>query len=66
MLQQDQGGLANQTVMALLPQVKSHQDEFTSQGVSNLLWSLAKLVENGRLQLAPGWSGSNGTVAAGA
>ena len=37
--------------MALLPQVQSHQDGFISQGVSNLLWALAKLVENELLQL---------------
>ena len=47
----DQDGLASQAVMALLPQVQSHLDDFTSQGISNLLWALAKLVENGLLPL---------------
>ena len=30
--------------------MQTHQDDFTSQGISNLLWALAKLVDNGRLQ----------------
>ena len=53
----DQDGLASQAVMArqavmaLLPQVQSHLDDFTSQGISNLLWALAKLVENRLLPL---------------
>ena len=51
LLQLDQDGLASQMVTALLPQVQSHQDDFTSQHVSNLLWALAKLVENRLLQL---------------
>ena len=68
LLQLDQGGLASQAVTALLPQVVSHQDDFTSQAVSNLLWALAKLVENGLLQLEPGrpgQPGGDGAVAAG-
>ena len=50
----DRGDLVNQTAMVLLLQVQSHQDDFTSQSVSNLLWSLAKLVENELLQLDQG------------
>ena len=38
--------LASQAATVLLLQVQIHQDNFTSQGVSNLLWALAKLVEN--------------------
>ena len=63
LLQLDQDGLAIQTVMALLPQVQSHQDDFISQGISNLLWALAKLVENELLQLDQGGLASQ-TVAA--
>ena len=60
LLQLDQGGLANRALTALLPQVvqvaqvESHQAGFTPQGVANLLWALAKLVENGLLQLDQG------------
>ena len=46
--------MAIQAVTALLPQVQSYQNDFTSQHVSNLMWALAKLVENGRLQLDQG------------
>ena len=51
LLQLDQDGLANQAVMALLPQVVTPPEPFNSQNVSNLLWALAKLVGNGLLQL---------------
>ena len=39
---------------ALLPQVVTPPGPFNSQEISNLLWALAKLVENGRLQLDQG------------
>ena len=63
LLQLDQDGLANQMVTALLPQVQSHQDDFTSQGVSNSLWALAKLVENGLLQQDQGFLASQAVTA---
>ena len=59
-LQLDQGGLANRTLTALLPQVvqvaqvESHQAGFIPQHIANLLWALAKLVENGLLKLDQG------------
>ena len=59
-LQLDQGGLANRALTALLPQVvqvaqvESHQAGFKPQEIANLVWALAKLVENGVLQLDQG------------
>ena len=35
----------SEAVTALLPQVQNHWGEFTPQGIANLLWALAKLVE---------------------
>ena len=55
--------MAIQAVAALLRQVQKHQSDFTSQGVSNLLWALAKLVENGRLQLDQGSLASQAVTA---
>ena len=63
LLQLDQGGLASQTVTALLSQMQSHQDDFTSQGVSNSLWALAKLVENGLFQQDQGFLASQAVTA---
>ena len=40
--------------MALLPQVVTPPGPFTPQEISNLLWALAKLVENGLPQLDQG------------
>ena len=34
---------------ALLPKVQTHHNDFTSQGVSNLLWALAVLGDGVRL-----------------
>ena len=54
--------------LGLLRQVVTPPKPFNSQGISNLLWALAKLVENGRLQLdqgSPGQTGGDGAVAAG-
>ena len=65
-LQLDQGGLANEALKALLPQVvqvASHQAGFKPQEIANLLWALAKLVENGLLQLDQGGL-ANGAVTA--
>ena len=48
----DQGSLASQAVTALLPQVREPllvRFKFSSE-ISNLLWALAKLVDNGRFQ----------------
>ena len=39
---------------ALLPQVVTPPGPFKPQEISNLLWTLAKLVENGLLQLDQG------------
>ena len=54
MLQIDQGGLASQTVTALLPKVVTPARPFKPQEIANLLWSLAKLVENRLLQIDQG------------
>ena len=51
LLQLDQGGLASQAVMALLPQVVTPPGSFKPQEISNLLCALAKLVESGLLKL---------------
>ena len=61
--QQDQSNLASQAVTTLLPQVQSHQGDFTSQGVSNLLWALVKLVDNGLLRLDQGGLASQAVTA---
>ena len=56
------------TVTALLPQVVAPPGPFNPQQISNLLWVLAKLVENGRLQLDQGdltRPGGNDIVVAG-
>ena len=42
------------TMTALLLKVVTPPEPFNSQQVSNLLWALAKLVENGRLQMDRG------------
>ena len=68
-LQLDQGGLANGAVTALLTQVvqeaqvASHQAGFIPQHIANLLWALAKLVENGLLKLDQGGLGSGAVMA---
>ena len=54
LFQLDQDSLASQAVMALLPKVVTPPGLFKPQEISNLLWALAKLVENGRLQLDQG------------
>ena len=40
--------------MALLPQVVTPPEPFKPQEISNLLWALAKLVDNGLLQMDQG------------
>ena len=42
--------MASQTVTALLPKVVAPPGLFKPQEISNLLWALAKLVENGLYQ----------------
>ena len=53
---------------ALLTQVVTPPEPFKAQEISNLLWALAKLADNGQLQLRPeqpGQPSSDGAVAAG-
>ena len=63
LLQLDQGGLASQAVTTLLPKVVTPPGPFKPQEISNLLWSLAKLVENGLLQLDQGGLASQAVMA---
>ena len=63
LLQLDQGGLASQAVTTLLPKVVTPPGPFKPQEISNLLWSLAKLVKNGLLQLDQGGLASQAVMA---
>ncbi|WP_422463788.1 DUF1601 domain-containing protein, partial [Endozoicomonas sp. ALB115] len=38
----------NRAVAALLPLVNAQKDQFNAQGIANLLWAMAKLVDNGQ------------------
>ena len=55
--------LASQAVTALLPQVVTPPEPFKPQEISNLLWALAKLVDNGRLHLDQGSLASQAVTA---
>ena len=55
--------LASQAVTALLPQVVTPPGPFKPQEISNLLWALAKLVENGLLHLDQGELASQAVTA---